>query len=70
MRTEILERLTRLNQEFYQSFAASFAETRARLQPGVKSILKSIPMEADVLDLGCGNGETACELHRHGHHAS
>ena len=68
MRDETIQRLRRLNQEFYQTFAKSFAETRARLQPGVVRILKNIAPQAAVLDLGCGHGELAAALTRNGHH--
>jgi SAM-dependent methyltransferase len=51
MDEQIAERLLRLNREFYQTFAESFAETR----------------EDAILDLGCGNGELARALAEHGH---
>lgn len=38
-----------------------------RLQPGVGRILDNLPAEANILDLGCGNGELARELDRRGH---
>lgn len=67
MRDEIIERLLHLNREFYQTFAISFSETRARLQPGVIRILEKLPAEASVLDLGCGNGTLARHLHQIGY---
>jgi SAM-dependent methyltransferase len=67
MRDEVVERLTQVNRGFYQSFAGAFSETRGRLQPGVQRVLKKIPHDASVLDLGCGNGMVGSELHRHGH---
>jgi SAM-dependent methyltransferase len=51
-----------LNNEFYQTFAENFSATRMRLQPGVMIILEDLPEEADILDLGCGNGELASAL--------
>lgn len=68
MREEIIDRLLRLNQEFYQTFARSFAETRQRVQPGVKRAIQELPPPAAVLDLGCGNGSLARELARLEHH--
>ncbi|MEJ2605058.1 MAG: methyltransferase domain-containing protein [Anaerolineales bacterium] len=67
MRDEIIDRLIRLNRGFYQTFAASFAETRARLQPGVLRILDDVNASDSILDLGCGNGELARTLARRGH---
>lgn len=37
------------------------------MQPGVRRILESLPGDADLLDLGCGNGELGRELRRRGH---
>jgi len=44
-----------------------FSATRQRLQPGVKHILLQINPTADLLDLGCGNGELARQLKQRGH---
>jgi SAM-dependent methyltransferase len=63
----IAQRLIDLNKEFYQSAALSFSATRGRLQPGVQRILDTVPRDANVLDLGCGNGGVATELIRRGH---
>jgi tRNA (uracil-5-)-methyltransferase TRM9 len=62
-----LVKLLELNRQFYQTFAVQFSDTRMHLQPGVKAILEQIPLDANVLDLGCGNGELALELVRSGH---
>jgi len=51
-----------LNLRFYQTFASHFSNTRMRLQPGVEKILDALPMEAAILDLGCGNGNLAQTL--------
>ena len=50
------DRLIQLNHQFYQTFAQHFSLTRQRLQPGVKRLMARIPMDARLLDLGCGNG--------------
>lgn len=57
MKPEIIQTLIELNRQFYQTFAADFSATRGRLQPGVRALLARIPLEASVLDVGCGNGE-------------
>jgi SAM-dependent methyltransferase len=51
------QKLIDLNRQFYQTFARPFSATRQRLQPGVHRLLEVIPLEASLLDLGCGNGE-------------
>ena len=61
MRDEVITRLLQLNSEFYQTFADHFSQTRERLQPGVLQALENLPLEAWILDLGCGNGELALE---------
>jgi len=70
MRKETIHRLLALNQEFYQSFAQPFSETRGRLQPGVLRAIQDIPGNASVLDVGCGNGTLACRLNELDHHGS
>ncbi len=67
MEPEIQARLTAINHQFYQSFAEPFSATRGRLQPGVLKVLESLPLEARLLDLGCGNGNLARALQRRGH---
>jgi tRNA (uracil-5-)-methyltransferase TRM9 len=67
MQDEIIQQLTRLNRGFYQTFSASFSETRARLQPGVARTLDRIADSDSILDLGCGNGGVARHLAQRGH---
>jgi SAM-dependent methyltransferase len=59
-------KLLALNSQFYQTFAPQFSATRQRLQPGVKRLLGQIASQSSLLDLGCGNGELARQLARHG----
>jgi len=66
MQPETATRLIELNKQFYQTFGREFSSTRQRLQPGVRRVLDLVPGEASLLDLGCGNGELARELHRRG----
>jgi SAM-dependent methyltransferase len=62
VRSEVVERLLRINRGFYQSFADPFRATRGRLQPGVSRALESVNPDANVLDLGCAHGLLAEEL--------
>jgi len=59
MDAEIKARLNGINQEFYQTFAESFSQTRGRVQPGVLQILSLMPRYGNFLDIGCGNGNLA-----------
>ncbi len=67
MDADVAQRLIALNKAFYQNLAEPFSATRGRLQPGVLRILEDIPGEANILDLGCGNGGVARELARRSH---
>ncbi len=60
-------RLLEINREFYTRFGDSFSATRHRIQPGVRRVLDSLKGDENILDLGCGNGELARELAKHGH---
>ena len=62
MKSEIADKILKLNYQFYQSFADDFSETRQRLQPGVIGLLDRFKPGSKILDLGCGNGEVAKEL--------
>ena len=56
MEPELVNRLINLNQEFYDRFAESFAETRSSPQPGFYSLLNHLPEKSkDILDVGCGD---------------
>jgi 2-polyprenyl-3-methyl-5-hydroxy-6-metoxy-1,4-benzoquinol methylase len=70
MDSDIARRLVDLNRAFYQTFAAPFAETRLRVQPGARRLLERIPPDAAVADLGCGNGNAAGWLAGRGHRGS
>jgi len=59
MDKEIIARLNGINQEFYQTFAHSFSQTRFRIQPGVRDVMQMTPKSGDFLDIGCGNGNLA-----------
>lgn len=70
MESKIARQILTLNYQFYQSFAGDFSETRSKLQPGVLSILKRLEPGISILDLGCGNGEIACQLAEEGYQGS
>jgi tRNA (uracil-5-)-methyltransferase TRM9 len=70
MQIKIVEQLIELNQRFYQTFGNDFSQTRARVQPGVRQIMKDIPSEASILDLGCGNGSFSRALANRWHSGS
>lgn len=66
MDTRVEDYLLELNKQFYQTFATHFSSKRQRVQPGVLRILETLPQDARILDLGCGNGTVARELSRRG----
>jgi tRNA (uracil-5-)-methyltransferase TRM9 len=65
MQATTAARLLSLNLQFYQTFGKAFAETRRRVQPGVRRALELIPPSGRWLDLGCGPGTLAVEWIRH-----
>lgn len=67
MQDHVVKKLLRLNNEFYQTFALPFSDTRARVQPGVLRAIENTPINARILDLGCGNGSLERALSAHGH---
>jgi len=66
MREATKKKLLQLNQEFYDSLADSFAETRGTPHPGFTLLLDYLPAELDgLLDVGCGNGRFGHFIARH-----
>lgn len=59
MRQEVFQQLLNINKEFYQSFGQAFAQTRRRVQPGVRQVLEAWITDGDWLDIGCGGGVLA-----------
>ena len=59
MRQEVVQNLLNINKEFYQSFGQAFAQTRRRVQPGVRRALLEWITDGDWLDIGCGSGVLA-----------
>jgi SAM-dependent methyltransferase len=66
MQSSTAARLLSLNLQFYQTFGKAFAETRRRIQPGIRCALELIPPSGRWLDLGCGPGTLALEWTRSG----
>lgn len=62
MEPDVLHKIRSINNEFYQTFADSFAETRGRIQPGVQRMMAGMLKSESLLDLGCGNGKLASTL--------
>lgn len=60
-------RLQEINRRFYTEHGADFAETRRRIQPGVRGLLRSWRPQDTILDLGCGSGALAQTLSLQGH---
>ena len=56
MDESVSKKLLDINDKFYQSFGAAFAETRHRIQPGVQRIVDEWIKPGDWLDVGCGSG--------------
>ncbi len=59
MHPEVVQQLLTINREFYQSFGHAFAQTRHRVQPGVRLALTEWIHDGDWLDIGCGGGTLA-----------
>lgn len=59
---QIIERLSELNQLFYDSFAHHFSDTRGTQQIGLHRLLDFLPEQGSLLDVGCGNGRLALLL--------
>ena len=66
MDSQAQKTLLALNQQFYAQNASSFSQTRRNIQAGVRRLIPTVPKEANVLDLGCGNGNFALALARSG----
>ena len=63
MQPEIVEKLHTINKEFYQRFGQAFAQTRRRIQPGVRRVLDEWIRDGHWLDIGCGGGGLAQAWH-------
>jgi SAM-dependent methyltransferase len=68
MRKIVSDQLYDINGRFYQEYGAAFAETRRRIQPGVRRILAEILTDGAWLDLGCGSGALSAEWVAAGKH--
>lgn len=63
MQPEIIQRMLDINKEFYQRFGQAFAQTRRRIQPGVRRVLGKWISDGDWLDIGCGSGALVQSWH-------
>ena len=61
MDNSVIQKLFDLNGQFYQQYGGAFAETRRRIQPGVRRILNEQITSGSWLDLGCGSGALSAE---------
>src|SRR5574340_457735 len=61
--TQLLE----INRRFYLEHGEDFADTRQRIQPGVRRLLQLLHADDAILDLGCGSGALARSLSQNGH---
>jgi len=59
MHKQTINLLNEINRKFYNAFAATFAASRARSEPGLERILQNVASDSRVLDLGCGQGRIA-----------
>ncbi|HET6845974.1 MAG TPA: class I SAM-dependent methyltransferase [Anaerolineales bacterium] len=59
--------LLEINRRFYLEHGTDFADTRQRIQPGVRRVLQSLRTHDTILDLGCGSGAFAQALSQNGH---
>jgi len=66
MEIRTVRQLIALNHRFYAQFGSQFSATRQRIQPGITKLLPRLSSTDIILDLGCGNGEFARALSRHG----
>ena len=62
MKTTTARRLLHLNREFYDAFAAEFADSRRALQPGIVRALRGLGPFDSLLDVGCGDGRVGRAL--------
>ncbi len=70
MDAEIVNRLIKINKDFYSQFATEFSETRSSGKINLRHILPYLAESSKVLDIGCGNGRLAQRLDREKIHAT
>ena len=64
MNTETLNKLLKINQDFYNGYAKSFYQPLFH-SAGIKALPQLLKAES-ILDLGCGNGNLAKALNQEG----
>ena len=66
MKQEVIEKLRNLNQQFYDTIAESFAESRQSPMEGFYDMLNHLPKpKVSLLDVGCGNGRYGQFMQKH-----
>ncbi|MCP3983767.1 MAG: class I SAM-dependent methyltransferase [bacterium] len=64
MSPETVRALRAINERFYRTEAELFASKRTRPWAGMERVLQELPRRPDsVLDVGCGHGRFAAQLH-------
>ena len=63
----LVDRLLEINRDFYSNLGLQFSDTRQKIQPGVSLIIETIPRDASILDIGCGNGSLWLALKGNGY---
>ncbi len=66
MDDEVRQRLLELNRRFYREFGEAYAEKRSLPHPGMVALVRRVPRQARVLDLGCGHGRVLALLAHRG----
>jgi tRNA (uracil-5-)-methyltransferase TRM9 len=62
MEAAVIERLSRVNREFYTAFAADFSNARPVSRTNLQAIMPYLAGCVKLLDIGCGNGRLAGRL--------
>jgi 2-polyprenyl-3-methyl-5-hydroxy-6-metoxy-1,4-benzoquinol methylase len=62
MNNHSINLIAELNRNFYRGYAQPFAQTRGKIQPGVRRLLETLPANMRILDVGCGSAPLIDEL--------
>lgn len=67
MDAETVNKLLKINREFYSQFSADFSDTRSSERFNIEPFRKFLANDIRLLDAGCGNGRLAGTLGRAGY---